>query len=69
MSNVTYVVRCVETDKPLAGFFTPCESKELAFTYAKQLEGYGYPSSYVVARDLVTGVEVEVFDTEVYNVG
>ena len=68
MSEVTYVVRCAETNKPLAGFFTPCDSKVTAFGYAKQLEGYGYPQSYVVARDLNTGVETEVFDTEVYNV-
>jgi len=68
MSEVTYVVRCVETNKPLAGFFTPCENKELAFEYAKQLENRGYDSTYVVARNLTTGVETEVFNTEVYNV-
>lgn len=65
MSDVTYVVRCVETHKPLAGFFTPCESKSAAFGYAKQLENYGYDSTYVVKRDCATGTEVEVFDTEV----
>ena len=66
MSDVTYVVRCVETNKPLAGFFTPCESKSTAFGYAKQLENYGYDSTYVVKRDCATGTEVEVFDTEVF---
>lgn len=68
MSEVTYVVRCVETNKPLAGFFTPCESKSTAFEYAKQLENRGYDNTYVVKRDVRTGAEVEVFDTEVYNV-
>ena len=25
--STTYVVRCAETEKPLAGFFTPCYSR------------------------------------------
>lgn len=73
MSEVTYVVRCAETEKPLAGFFTPCYDRETAFTYQSQLENYGYENTYVVARresTEVTGMyqEREVFNTEVYGV-
>jgi hypothetical protein len=70
MSEVTYVVRCAETDKPLAGFFTPCYDRETAFTYQTQLEQHGYENTYVVVRKEsteVTGMyqEREVFNTEV----
>ncbi len=71
--NITtlYVVRCAETEKPLAGFFTPCYSRESAFAYQSQLEKYGYKNTYVVARKEsteVTGMyqEREIFNTEVY---
>ena len=70
MSEVTYVVRCAETDKPLAGFFTPCYDKKLAFTSQTQLELYGNENTYVVVRKEsteVTGMyqEREIFNTEV----
>ena len=70
MSEVTYVVRCDETDKPLAGFFTPCYDKKLAFTYQEQLEKHGYENTYVVVRKESTEIigmyqEREIFNTEV----
>jgi hypothetical protein len=71
MSEVTYVVRCAETEKPLAGFFTPCYDRQKAFIYQSQLENYGYENTFVVARKEsteVTGMyqEREIFNTEVY---
>lgn len=73
MSEVNYVVRCAETNKPLAGFFTPCYDRKTAFIYQKQLENYGYENTFVVARKEsteVTGMyqEREIFNTEVYGV-
>ena len=67
MSEVTYVVRCVETNKPLAGFFTPCYDRETAFMYQTQLEQHGYENTYVVVcKDGVSvATEREVFNTEV----
>ena len=70
MSEITYVVRCAETDKPLAGFFTPCYDRQTAFVYQQQLESYGYENTYVVVRKEsteVTGMyqEREIFNTEV----
>jgi hypothetical protein len=73
MSEVTYVVRCAETDKPLAGFFTPCYDRDTAFKYQEQLNVRGYEDTYVVVRKEsteVTGMyqEREIFNTEVYGV-
>ena len=70
MSEITYVVRCAETHKPLAGFFTPCYDREVAFAYQQQLESYGYENTFVVVRKEsteVTGMyqEREIFNTEV----